>query len=117
MKGYSPRYCPDPWQHSINGSPLVLPRNGVLSEDDNDDDEDDEELEEHILPDSFEDLPGDSTDSLSFTAVNKEDPQVNQETTVNYNILVFLLHYFTTLVQICLSHHRLGRAIICPNVD
>ena len=66
-------------QHSINGSPLVLPRNGVLSEDDNDDDEDDEELEEHILPDSFEDLPGDSTDSLSFTAVNKEDPQGSQE--------------------------------------
>ena len=78
-------------QHSINGSPLVLPRNGVLSEDDNDDDEDDEELEEHILPDSFEDLPGDSTVSLSFTAVNKEDPQggqaINEDDKSNINSL------------------------------
>merc|ERR1719461_2754511 len=58
-------------QNSLNGSPLISQRH-VLSKSSHPEGEEDEGLEEHILPDSFEDLPGDPDTSGDIEVAGKD---------------------------------------------
>ena len=64
-------------QNSLNGSPLISQRRAMNSIQAEEDEE--EGLEEHILPDSFEDLPGDSHDSVHTPGVQKKSDVLNDE--------------------------------------
>lgn len=72
-------------QNSLNGSPLISQRN-ALSIRSHAEEDDDEELEEHILPDSFEDLPGDSNTSGDLSALNKDVDELALERNNNDKI-------------------------------
>ena len=58
-------------QNSLNGSPLISQRH-ALNNRSHPEGEEDEGLEEHILPDSFEDLPGDPDTSGDIEAAGKD---------------------------------------------